>query len=157
VIADSFDLPGNLGTIIRCADGAGAAGVVVTDRRIRLTHPLVLKASMGTVFSLPVVDADRDAALGWLRTRHFRIMAAEPDAPITYRDVDYRGRIAIVVGSERHGLAAFWREAADVAVSIPMLGVADSLNVGHAAALLLYEALDQHISGSKHKTAEDDA
>jgi TrmH family RNA methyltransferase len=157
VIADSLDRPGNLGAIIRCADGAGAAGVVVTDRRIRLTHPLVLKASMGTVFSLPVVEADRDATLDWLRAHRFRIIAAEPEAPMTYRDVDYRGRVAIVVGSERHGLAAFWREAADVAVSIPMLGAADSLNVGHAAALLLYEALDHHIRGSMHKTDEEDA
>lgn len=143
VVADSFELAGNLGTVIRCADGAGAAAVVLTDRRIRVTHSLVVKASMGTVFSMPVIEADRSAASQWLRARDFGVVAADPDASRSYRDLDYRGRVAIVMGSERYGLAPFWKAAADVSVAIPMLGVADSLNVGHAAALLLYEALHQ--------------
>lgn len=142
VVADGFDLPGNLGTIVRCADGAGASGVVQTARGIRVGHPLVVKASMGTVLSTPVVAAERDEALRWLRASGVRIVAADPGAALSYRDADYRGAVAIVLGNERHGLAPFWRDAADVVVSIPMLGVADSLNVGHAAALLLYEALD---------------
>jgi TrmH family RNA methyltransferase len=146
VVADSFELAGNLGTIVRCADGAGSGAVLVTDRRLRVTHPLVIKASMGTIFSMPVVETDRDSALRWLQARRFRIVAADPAAPQSYRDVDYRGRIAIVLGSERYGLAPFWQDAADACVSIPMLGVADSLNVGHAAALLLYEAL--HANGA---------
>ena len=148
VIADSFELAGNLGTLIRCADGAGASGVVVTDRRVRLTHPLVVKASMATVFSMRVVDVDRSDALTWIRDQRVRLVAADPAATTSYRDADYRGPVAVVVGSERYGLASFWRDAADAVVSIPMLGVADSLNVGHAAALLLYEALDQQRSAS---------
>jgi TrmH family RNA methyltransferase len=141
VIADAFELAGNLGTLVRCADGAGAAAVLVTARAVRIDHPLVLKASMGTVLSLPVVDVERDEALRWLRRRGVRTIAADPAAPTSYRDARWIGPLAIVLGSERHGLAPFWRDAADVTVSIPMLGVADSLNVGHAAALLLYEAL----------------
>jgi TrmH family RNA methyltransferase len=141
VVTDRVDLPGNLGTIIRCADGAGAAAVVVTDRRVRLTNPIVVKASMGTLFTMPVVDASRDDALAWLRASGVRVVAADPGASLSYRAADYRGPLAVVLGSERHGLAPFWRDHADVLVSIPMLGVADSLNVGHAAALLLYEAL----------------
>jgi len=147
VVADSFELAGNLGTIIRTADGAGAAAVVVTDRRVRLTHPLVVKASMGTIFSVPVIAADRARALAWLRVAGFTIIAADPAAEVSYRDVAYIGPVAVVVGSERYGLAGFWREAADTVVSIPMFGMADSLNVGHAAALLLYEAL--------HRQTED--
>jgi TrmH family RNA methyltransferase len=143
VVADGAELAGNLGTIIRCADGAGARAVLVTDRRLRVTHPLVVKASMGTVFTTAVVDADRAEALAWLRRRRFRIVAADPAGGSSYRSVAYGDRVAIVLGSEREGLAPFWRDAADVLVSIPMLGVADSLNVGHAAALLLYEALAQ--------------
>lgn len=143
LIADSFELAGNLGTIIRCADGAGAAAVVLTDRRVRITHPLVVKASMGTVFSLPVMAAGREEALAWLRRHRVRAIAADPTAVASYRSADYGGPVAIVMGSERYGLAAFWKDAADACVSIPMLGVADSLNVGHAAALLLYEALAQ--------------
>ncbi|CAN5457118.1 RNA methyltransferase [soil metagenome] len=141
VVADRFDLAGNLGTVIRCADGAGATGVLVTDRRVRLDHRLVVRASMGTAFSVPVVDVGRPEAVGWLRRYGFRIVAADPGATVSYRDGGYGGRVAVVLGSERFGLGSFWKEAADVVVAIPMLGVGDSLNVGHAAALLLYEAL----------------
>lgn len=149
VIADSFELAGNLGTIIRTADGAGAAAVILTDRRVRLTHPLVVKASMGTVFSMPIVVGDRAEVLVWLRDRRFCVIAADPGGMVSYRDAKYHGPVAIVVGSERYGLSPFWREVADVMVSIPMLGVADSLNVGHSAALLLYEALHRQL-GSVH-------
>ena len=141
VVADALELAGNLGTVIRCADGAGTAGVVLTESRVRVTHALVVKASMGTLFSTPVVEAHRPQALQWLRRHGFFVVAADPDAGVSYRDVAYPRRVAIVMGSERYGLAPFWKEAADVSVAIPMLGVADSLNVGHAAALLLYEAL----------------
>lgn len=156
VVADGMDLAGNLGTIVRCSDGAGAAAVLVTDRRVRLSHPLVLKASMGTVLSLPVVDVGRDEALAWCRAHDVRVVAADPDAPLSYRAADYCGPVAVVVGSERHGLDRFWRDAADVVVSIPMLGVADSLNVGHAAALVLYEVLHQHRDDRHDRDDRDD-
>lgn len=141
VIADNVELAGNLGTLVRTADGAGAAAVIVTEPRVRVNHPLVLKASMGTIFSVPVVTAARAEALSWLQASRFTIIAADPAAPVSYRDIEYGGPLAVVLGSERHGLAPFWREAAGELVSIPMVGTADSLNVGHAAALLLYEAL----------------
>lgn len=107
VIADGIELPGNLGTIVRCADGAGAAGVVRTGRRVRANHPLVVKASMGTVFSTPVVDAEPAAAHAWLRENRVRIVATDPHAVVSYLDVDYDGPIAVVLGNERHGLASF--------------------------------------------------
>lgn len=127
------DLPGNLGTLIRCADGAGASGVLVVEQGFRLSHPLVLKASMGAALAMPVISAGRLAARRWLRERGFRILAA-----------DYRGPLAIVVGSERRGLTREWLTAADSVVAIPMLGISDSLNAGVAGALLLYEALARH-------------
>ena len=142
LVADNVELAGNLGTLIRTADGAGASAVLLTERRVRVTHPLVVKASMGTLFTMPVAStASRDEALSWLRDHGVTVVAADPDAALSYRAAPYAGPVAIVVGSERYGLAPFWRANADVVVSIPMLGVADSLNVGHAAALLLYEAL----------------
>lgn len=143
VVADRFELAGNLGTLIRCADGAGASAVLVTDRRVRLGHPLVLKASMGTLFAVPVVTVSGAEARRWLHEQGVRIAAADPAAGTPYRHADMRGPIAIVLGSERNGLDPAWRAAAELRLSIPMLGVADSLNVGHAAALLLYEALAQ--------------
>ena len=141
VVLDRMELAGNLGTIIRCADGAGATAVIVTERRTRITHPVAVKASMGTVFSLPVIDASVADMVAWARRRSVRIIAADPAATVSYRDADYDGSVALVLGSERYGLSDTWRAAADLLVSIPMRGRADSLNVGHAAALLLYEAM----------------
>ena len=141
VVADRFELAGNLGTLVRAADGAGAAAVVVTDRRLRVTHPLVVKASMGTVFSTPIVDVSGEEARVWLAANRVRIVVADPGGAASYRGADLRGPVALVLGSERYGVDPAWRAAADMVVSIPMLGRADSLNVGHAAALLLYEAL----------------
>lgn len=150
VVADGLDLPGNLGTIVRCADGAGASAVVLCDSPVRVAHPTVVKASTGAVLRLPVLDVGRGEAIAWLRAAGVRVVAADPSATTSYRDADYGGgaAVAIVLGSERRGLAPGWRAAADELVSIPMLGVADSLNVGHAAALLLYEALHQQTTGT---------
>ncbi|HZU73961.1 MAG TPA: TrmH family RNA methyltransferase [Acidimicrobiales bacterium] len=143
VVAAGVSLPGNLGTIIRCADGAGADAVLVTESHVRLSHPTLVKASMGTVFSVPVVACGATEALRWLRQHRFHLVAAAPDAELSYGAVRYPERTAIVVGSERLGLDDLWSSAADERVSIPMLGQADSLNVGHAVAVLLYHALHQ--------------
>lgn len=143
LVVEGLALPGNLGSAVRCADGAGAGGVVLTDSTIRPTHPAVLRASMGTVFSMPLVEAGTSDTWRWLRQRGFQIVAGDPGAHQSYRNIRLDGPVAIVVGSEHDGLSPFWRRTADTLVSIPMLGVADSLNVGHVAALLLYEALYQ--------------
>jgi RNA methyltransferase, TrmH family len=143
VIADGWDLPGNLGTLIRCADAAGAAGVVVVEPGFGLGHPLVVRASMGAALTVPVVTAGRGAARQWVSDQAFRIVAADPAGSRSYRDIDYRGPLAIVVGSERRGLAPEWLAAADSTAAIPMLGSCDSLNAAIAAALLLYEVLAQ--------------
>jgi RNA methyltransferase, TrmH family len=142
VIADGWDLPGNLGTLIRCADGAGASGVLVVEQGFGLSHPLVVRASMGAALTMPVVAVGRAAARRWLSEHGFRIVAADP-AGSSYRDVSYRGPLAIIIGSERRGLAAEWLTAADSVAAIPMLGSCDSLNAAVAGALLLYEVLAQ--------------
>jgi TrmH family RNA methyltransferase len=143
VIADGWDLPGNLGTLIRCADAAGASAVLVVEQGFGLSHPLVVRASMGAALTMPVIAVGRSAASTWLRERGFRIVAADPAGSSSYRDVDYRGPLAIVVGSERRGLAPEWLAVADSIATIPMLGRCDSLNAAVAGALLLYEALAQ--------------
>jgi RNA methyltransferase, TrmH family len=143
VVADGWDLPGNLGTLIRCADAAGASGVLVVEQGFGLGHPLVVRASMGAALTVPVVAVGRLAARQWLGEHGFRIVAADPAGSRSYRDVDYGGRLAIAVGSERRGLAPEWLAAADSIAAIPMLGSCDSLNAAVAAALLLYEVLAQ--------------
>lgn len=146
LVLDGLESAGNIGSLVRTADGAGARAVVATGVRTRLNHPGIVRASMGSLFTTPIVAADPAATRRWLRARGARIVAADPAATASYRGDHYRGPVAVVVGRERAGLTAGWRAAADVLVAIPMLGAADSLNVGHAASLLLYEALHRQRS-----------
>jgi TrmH family RNA methyltransferase len=140
LVADRPEHPGNLGTMIRCADGSGARAVVVSGA-FRLARHQVLKASMGALFTTPVVSCEPQRAIRWLKGRNVRIVAADPRGSRSYRAADYHPPVAVVVGNERSGLSSVWLEAADERVSIPMLGAADSLNVAIAAGLVLYEAM----------------
>jgi RNA methyltransferase, TrmH family len=143
VIAESIEKPGNLGTILRSADAAGADGVIVCDRCTDIYNPNVVRASVGTLFSLPVVEAESPKTLLWLRERSVKIIAATPSAKETFTQTNLLGGVAIVVGTEQLGLSKQWIHAADVRVRIPMHGQADSLNVAMATTLLLYECLRQ--------------
>ena len=125
-------------------DIAGLDAVVLTGRGTDLGNPNVIRASMGSVFALPVAVADGDDARAWLRSLPVRVIAATPDAEEPHWTADYRGGTAIVVGAEDRGLAAAWLEAADRRVAIPMRSrSADSLNVAVAGAVLLFEAVRQ--------------
>jgi TrmH family RNA methyltransferase len=99
------------------------------------------------MFSVPVVEAGSDEAIAWLKARGFRILAATPHADKLHFEVDLTGPVALAVGAEQYGLTAKWMDAADLRVRIPMLGVADSLNVSAATTILLYEAVRQRIAG----------
>jgi TrmH family RNA methyltransferase len=141
LVLDGLQIPGNIGTIIRCADGAGADGILITNRKQRLSHPRLVRASMGSLFGFPVVECEVLEAASWLHAHGFQIITASPDAPLSYRQISYTERVAIVVGNEHHGISQEWYAVHDVSVSIPMHGRADSLNVGNATVLLLYEAI----------------
>ncbi len=143
VVLDGLEITGNVGTIIRCADGTGTDAVVITNRRTRLAHPKVIHSSMGSLFTMPVIEAEVAEAVGWLRSHGFRILTTDTDAPVGYREADYQGRVALVMGSEKYGIVRAWHDAEDVSVAIPMSGRMDSLNVGNAAVLMLYEAFFQ--------------
>jgi RNA methyltransferase, TrmH family len=137
-----LEKPGNLGALLRTADGVGVDAVLVvgdTD----LGNPGVIRASQGSLFTQPVVALSEAGALGWLRQHGFTLLACTPEATQPYWDAPMTGRIALCLGSEHDGLPTTWREGADVQVSIPMRGQADSLNVSVAGALVLYEALRQ--------------
>lgn len=145
LVLDHLELPGNVGSLIRTASAVDATVVVVAGAG-RLAHPLVLRSSVGAVFSVAVATTTPTEALEWLRSHGFQVLAADPDGTSTYREVAYARRVAVVVGSERFGLDGFWRRAADQLVSIPMLGRVDSLNAGHAGALVLFEAAHRHLA-----------
>jgi TrmH family RNA methyltransferase len=143
IVAQAIEKPGNLGTILRSADAAGVHAVVVCDRCTDIFNPNVVRASVGTVFSVPLAEASTAETLEWLRANAIKVVAAMPDAETTYTDVDMRGATAIVVGAEQYGLTPAWAETATHRVRIPMFGQADSLNVAGATTILLYEAVRQ--------------
>jgi TrmH family RNA methyltransferase len=143
IVVEAIEKPGNLGAILRTADAAGADAVLVCDRRVDVYGPNVVRASRGTLFSVPVVAASSSEALGFLQRRDIRIVAATPANGIEYTRADLRGPLAVAVGTEDRGLTETWLKQADVKVQIPMRGKINSLNVSIAAALLLYEALRQ--------------
>jgi len=141
-VIDRPEKPGNLGAILRTADAAGVDGVIVCGG-VDVYNPNVVRASLGTLFTVPVAEATPEAAIAWLRQRGIRLVATTPDAVTPYTAVDLTGPVAIVMGSEAEGLSAQWLAAADVRVVIPMFGQADSLNLATATALLLYEVVRQ--------------
>lgn len=143
VVAEAIEKPGNLGTLLRSSDAVGVDGVIVCDRCTDIYNPNVVRASVGTLFTVPVVEAVGTETLEWLRKKGIKILAATPSARIEYTDVDMSGPIAIAVGTEQLGLSDLWMAESDMQVRIPMCGVADSLNVATATTLLLYEALRQ--------------
>lgn len=143
LIAENLEKPGNLGTILRSADATGVDAVIVCGHKTDINNPNVIRASIGTLFFMPVAEASTEDTLLWLRERGIRSVAAVPGAEQEYTDVDMRGGTAIVVGAEDEGLACSWMEGATRKVAIPMLGKNDSLNVSTAAAIMLYEAIRQ--------------
>ena len=143
VVAEAIEKPGNLGTILRSSDATGVDGLIVCDRCTDIHNPNVVRASVGTLFTIPVVEAAGEETFRWLKKNNIAIVAATPHAEKLYTEVDMNRALAIAVGTEQLGLSELWMKHADIQVRIPMHGVADSLNVATATTLLLYEALRQ--------------
>ncbi len=142
-VLEGVEKPGNVGAVLRSADAVGVSAVIVADGRTDLYNPNAIRASLGTIFTVPVCEASSGEALAWLRERQFQILAARVDGSVGYTQVDYRRPTAIVLGGEAPGLSPVWKGSDITAVRLPMLGTADSLNVSVTAAVLFYEALRQ--------------
>lgn len=143
VVAEAIEKPGNLGTILRSADAAGLDGVIVADPRTDLFNPNVVRASIGTLFTVPSVQSDSRTAQLFLQQHGIPTFAATPFGKMLYTDADLSGPVAIVMGSEQYGLSDLWMHGADYRVRIPMMGRADSLNVATATTLMLFEVVRQ--------------
>jgi TrmH family RNA methyltransferase len=143
VVIEAVEKPGNIGAVLRSADGAGVDAVIAASPRTDLANPNVIRASAGTIFAVPMAAAPTDEVLTWLRAGGLRIVAARVDAGREYTDADLTGSIAIVVGSEAEGLTPAWLAPDIEPIHLPMLGIADSLNVSVSAAVLVYEARRQ--------------
>jgi RNA methyltransferase, TrmH family len=169
VVMVGIEKPGNAGAIFRSADAVGADAVILCQAKCDLFNPNLIRSSLATVFTVPSAEASQAETLRWLGQQKFQCLAAIVGASQTIWDADYRGATAIVLGSEAEGLDAAWRRTPQddkaecgetdkdarkrdpsgdaavnlTAVSIPMLGTADSLNVSVTAAALLFEASRQ--------------
>jgi RNA methyltransferase, TrmH family len=149
LVCAGLEKPGNLGAILRTADAAGVAAVIAADPVTDWGNPNVVRASKGTVFSVPVASASTAEVLDWTAKHGLQIVAATPDADTLVTDTDLTGPTAIAVGAEQAGLPPDWLDSASVRVRIPMFGKADSLNVSTSAAIIAYEAVRQRLQAGE--------
>jgi TrmH family RNA methyltransferase len=143
LVAESVEKPGNLGALLRTADSAGCDALIVCDPITDLFNPNVVRSSQGALFSVPVAVCTSQQAAAWMKAKGVRSLATSPAATKAYWDVDCRGPVALLLGSEKDGLTDFWLKGADEKISIPQAGLSDSLNVSNAAAICLFEAVRQ--------------
>jgi RNA methyltransferase, TrmH family len=133
--------PGNLGTMLRTADAVGAGGLILIDDCADPFSVEAVRASMGALFTVPLALAGWEDFLAWLRAGPGQLVAASLREAVPYRDAAYAAPCVVLVGNESRGLPEAYEAAADLRVTIPMKGRADSLNAAVAAAVLAYEAL----------------
>lgn len=138
-----LEKPGNVGAVLRSADAAGVSAVIIADGCTDLFNPNAIRASLGTIFAVPVCEATSQETLAWLRSHKFRMFAARVDGAIDYTRADFREPAAIILGSESEGLPSDWQGSDITAIQLPMRGIADSLNVSATAAVLFYEVVRQ--------------
>jgi TrmH family RNA methyltransferase len=143
LVVQAIEKPGNLGTMLRTADAAGVTAAIVCDEATDLWNPNVVRASVGTLFTVPAAAGESPAVRDWLRERRIRLVATSPDAERLHSEADLSLPTALVIGSEQYGLDAEWLAGCDERVRIPMRGEADSLNAAISAAVVLFEALRQ--------------
>ena len=143
LVLEGIEKPGNMGAIFRTADAAGVDAIIISDSHTDFYNPNVIRASLGTVFTVPFAITDNDSCLDFLKSKSCRIYATYLEGAIPHYDVDMGGGTAIVMGTEATGITQFWVENADQCIKIPMLGAADSLNVSTATAVATYEAIRQ--------------
>ena len=148
LVVESMEKPGNLGAMLRSADAAGAS-MIVTDPVTDMVNPNVVRASVGSLFAVPLAVATTEQAIAFLKKRTIAILPAMVGSGRAPWDLDLTGPIAIVIGNEHSGLSAAWSQAADNEITLPLAGSADSLNASIAAAVMLFETVRQRSSPSR--------
>ena len=149
LVVEAIEKPGNLGAILRSADGAGAS-MIVANPLTDMVNPNVVRASVGSLFTVPLAVAPTEEAIDFLRTRSIAICAAMVGSGRAPWHLNLTGPVAIVIGSEHTGLSRPWISAADHEVTLPLAGSADSLNASVAAAVILFETIRQRWPSRTH-------
>ena len=143
LVIEGVEKPGNLGALLRTADGAGVDAAIICDANIDLYNPNVVRASLGALFTVPTLLMPLDDTINWPEKNRIKVVLSSPVADCDYTDADYTGPVAIVLGSEKEGLPKRLLNSKFHQVRIPLAGKMDSLNVSCAAAIILYEAYRQ--------------
>lgn len=143
LVLERVEKPGNLGAVLRSADAAGVDAVLVCDPLTDLYNPNLIRASLGAVFTVPVVSCTSEEAQDFLSAHGIAILTAQLQDSELYYQTDMTRPVALVFGAEDKGLSDSWREKADAHIRIPMAGMMDSLNVSVSAAILAFEAVRQ--------------
>lgn len=150
IVLDRIQDPGNLGTMIRTADAAGAQGVIISDGTVDPYSPKVLRSTMGSIFHIPVVHADSiGEAIQSLKKKGYKVYVSSLEGSSPYYREDYRGKTAIVIGNEANGVDGNIYALGDRMIKIPMPGSAESLNAGIAAGILVFEVARQRMDVDK--------
>ena len=140
LLLENIQDPGNLGTMLRTAEAAGTAGILLSKGSVDVYSPKVIRSTMGAIYRMPVAYGDIFAIMKDMKNSGYRIHAAALGFNSDYRDADYSGNVGILIGNEGNGLTKEAIECASDTVTIPMDGQAESLNAAVSAALLMYEA-----------------
>ena len=141
LILDGLQDPGNLGTILRSAEAAGATGVILGEGTVDIYSPKVVRSTMGSIYRLPFArTTDLGTTVSLLRTHGIRTVAADMNGEVTYDAFDSTSPVAFIIGNEGNGLSDTARALTQTFVSIPMCGKTESLNAAVCASLLLFEA-----------------
>ena len=143
LVAERLRDPGNLGTILRTGDAVGAGGLILIGECVDPFSVEAVRASMGALFTIPVVRTEWTPFLDWLRAGPGQLVGLSLDTNTDYRAATYAGPTFLLTGNEAHGMPEDYAEACDLLVKIPMLGKADSLNAAIATAVMAYEVLAQ--------------
>lgn len=146
LIVEQVEKPGNLGAMMRTADAVGVDAVVVADATTDIFNPNVVRASQGSLFTVPLGVATTAEAIAWVHRLAIHVVGGFPDASDDLWQTPMTGALAVLVGAEDAGISSAWKEIA-TPVRIPMAGAADSLNASVAAAILLFEAARQRRAG----------
>ncbi|KXZ39338.1 RNA methyltransferase, TrmH family [Alkalithermobacter thermoalcaliphilus JW-YL-7 = DSM 7308] len=139
LILDRIQDPGNMGTIIRTADAAGVDAIVLLKGCVDIYNPKVIRSTMGSIFNTNIIESEDEGVLTYIKENGFKIISSTLNTNNYYNKIDYKGKIALVVGNEANGVSKEIIDLSDELVKIPIYGQAESLNAAIASALLMYE------------------
>lgn len=144
ILIDKVQDPGNMGTIIRSANASGALGVIVTKGTVDIYNDKTLRSTMGSIFKIPIIEDEDFQVINDLKSKGFKLIVSSLDTENNFFDIDLTGKVIICVGNEGNGVSDEVYSLEDERVKIPMPGDVESLNVGVAASIMMYEVVRQN-------------